>query len=44
MKDCMQMCLLKGIQADEIAVLHRGFHDKRNEYAQVLEQLIYEED
>ena len=44
MKDCMKMCLFKGMQSDEIAVLHRGLSDKRNEYAQVLEQLMNEED
>lgn len=44
MKDCMQMCLLKGMQSDEISILHRGLNDKRNEYAQVLEQLMYKEE
>ena len=44
MKDCLKMCLLKGMGVDEIAVLHRGLCDKRNEYAQVLEQLMNEED
>lgn len=44
MMDCMNMCLLKGMGKDEISVLHQGLQDKRNKYAQVLQNIIDEDE
>lgn len=44
MKDCLQMCLLKGIGRDEIGVLHRGLQDKRNKFAEILDDIYCEWD
>lgn len=44
MKDCLQMCLLKGMGRDEIGVLHRGLQNKRNRFAEILDDMYCEWD
>ena len=44
MKDCLQMCLLKGMNRDEMGVLHRGLQNKRNRFAEILDDMYSEWD
>lgn len=44
MKDCFQMCLLKGMSKDEMGVLHRGLQNKRNRFAELLDSMYSEWD
>lgn len=44
MKDCFQMCLLKGMSKDEMGVLHRGLQNKRNRFAELLDDMYNEWD
>jgi len=44
MKDCLQMCLLKGMSKDEMGVLHRGLQNKRNRFAEILDDMYTEWD
>lgn len=44
MKDCLQMCLLKGMNRDEMGVLHRGLQNKRNRFAEILNDMYTEWD
>lgn len=44
MKDCLQMCLLKGMSKDEMGVLHRGLQNKRNRFAEILDDMYSEWD
>lgn len=39
MRECLQMCLTKGMCADEIGLIHHGLADKMNKYAKVLDDL-----
>lgn len=44
MKDCFQMCLLKGMSKDEMGTLHRGLQNKRNRFAEILDDMYSEWD
>lgn len=44
MRDCLQMCLLKGMSKDEMGVLHRGLQNKRNRFAEILDDMYSEWD
>lgn len=44
MKDCLQMCLFKGMSKDEMGVLHRGLQNKRNRFAEILDDMYSEWD
>ena len=42
MKDCLQMCLLKGMRQDEVGAIHHGLQNKRNKFAEVLNDMYCE--
>ena len=44
MRDCFQMCLLKGMSKDEVGTLHRGLQNKRNRFAEILDDMYCEWD
>lgn len=44
MKDCFQMCLLKGMSKDEVGMLHGGLQNKRNRFAEILDDMYCEWD
>ena len=39
MTECLEMCILKGMGADEVGVLYNGLKNKRNKFAEVLSDL-----
>lgn len=39
MCDCLEMCLLKGMGADEVGVIYNGLQNKRNKFAEILSDL-----
>lgn len=42
MKDCLQMCLLKGMRQDEVGVLYEHLKNKRNMFAETLNSMYCE--
>ena len=42
MKDCLQMCLLKGMGQDEVGVLYEHLKNKRNMFAETLNSMYCE--
>lgn len=43
LRECMEMCITKGMEADEISILHDGLNDKMNKFAKALKELTFED-
>lgn len=43
LRECMEMCITKGMGADEISILHDGLRDKMNKFAKALKELTFED-
>ena len=44
LRECIEMCITKGMDEDEINVLHNGLQDKMNKFAKALKELTYNND
>ncbi len=43
LRECMEMCITKGMGVDEISILHDGLQDKMNKFAKALKELTFED-
>lgn len=41
-RECIEMCITKGMDADEVSILHEGLSDKANRFAKALKELTHE--
>lgn len=41
-RECIEMCITKGMGADEVSILHEGLSDKVNRFAKALKELSHE--
>lgn len=41
-RECIEMCITKGMGSDEVSILHEGLSDKVNRFAKALKELAHE--